>query len=73
MNKNENKCPVCGCKKHVYIDVSDPGGNAGLIIARIGAVYPCVCLECGNVYVDKYDVNKLREAYNVKKENQTTE
>jgi uncharacterized Zn finger protein len=55
-----NKCPVCGSNKHTTIHASGSEW-ASLIINQIGSVSPNVCLECGTVYLNQFDLERLRK------------
>ena len=53
-------CPVCGVTKSARMDACCPHGVA-LTIDICGAFRPRVCLNCGTVYIEKKDVEKINE------------
>lgn len=50
-------CPVCYSKKKAHLEAT--GGEwVGLVMTGYGGVRPCVCLNCGNIYVSRDDLEK---------------
>lgn len=63
-----NPCPFCGGTKNTHIEAT--GGEwVGLVTPICGRVKPIVCLDCGLVYVDKNQCERIkkRREYNGKK------
>ena len=58
--KNNDKCPVCGCERSSGLI----GSNGDLIVLSIGSVYLCVCHNCGNVYLNHFSLDRLKEEEN---------
>lgn len=51
-------CPVCLSKDKAHLEAT--GGEwVGLLIPGYGSVRPCVCLNCGTVYVPKDVLDRL--------------
>ena len=54
-------CPVCGSKPKAHLEAT--GGEwVGLIMTGFGSVRPCVCLNCGTIYVSRDDIKKGLDA-----------
>ena len=50
-------CPVCWSKHKAHLEAT--GGEwVGLIMTGYGGIRPCVCLNCGNIYVSRDDLEK---------------
>lgn len=60
-------CPVCWSKHKAHLEAT--GGEwVGLIMTGLGGVRPCVCLNCGTVYVSKDDLEAKTKFDNWRKE-----
>jgi hypothetical protein len=56
-------CPVCWSKHKAHLEAT--GGEwVGLLIPGYGSVRPCVCLNCGTVYVSKDVLDSLNRRKN---------
>lgn len=57
MTMIKDGCPVCGAKTKAHLEAT--GGEwVGLIMTGYGGVRPCVCLNCGTIYVPRDDLEK---------------
>ena len=51
-------CPVCYSNKKAHLEAT--GGEwVGLIVTGLGGVRPCVCLNCGTIYVSMDDLKNF--------------
>jgi hypothetical protein len=51
-------CPVCYSKKKEHLEAT--GGEwVGLVMTGYGGVRPCVCLNCGTIYVSRDDLKQV--------------
>lgn len=58
---DELNCPFCGGKNREYIRAVG-GEYVGLVFSRHGSVSPCVCLDCGIVYIPKKDCERIKRS-----------
>lgn len=53
-------CPVCGETKAARLDATG-GAWVSLTIDICGSVKPRVCLNCGTVYLEKDELERIKE------------
>lgn len=58
---NDNVCPTCGSSEYVAINMSSSAEYAWLIYVGHGAARLRGCLDCGTVYIDKYDRKIIKD------------
>lgn len=53
-------CPVCWSKHKAHLEAT--GGEwVGLIMTGNGGVRPCVCLNCGTIYVSRDELEAKKK------------
>ena len=58
---NDNICPVCKSDKSVAIDVRGSAEYLSLVYPGHGGANLRACINCGIVYIDKWDLERLKK------------
>lgn len=58
---NENTCPTCKSKRYICISADSNDGYTSLYSWGLkGSVVLCACADCGTVYLQARDLEKLK-------------
>ncbi len=55
-----NKCPCCKSEEITQLSIFSPSGYVSIIHIGSGSVSINVCKKCGTLFLDEYDLKKIR-------------
>lgn len=56
------RCPVCGGGKYAPLSIHTHNDYSMFIELKAhNKISPCICLNCGAVFIKPYDLNKIKE------------
>ena len=56
-----NKCPCCKSEEITALSIFSPSSDVSIIHIGSGSVSINVCKKCGTLFLDEYDLKKIRK------------